>query len=116
MPGPVTVSRELMDSVSGAATGLRDRATGAARDAGQHALSQGQNVVGGAIDRGSQLAHGAVDQAASAAQGALGGAAGGDPADAKAAADEMYDEVLQRLRRDLVVELEQSGHLLRDNP
>jgi hypothetical protein len=29
-------------------------------------------------------------------------------------ADEIYEEVLQRLRRDLVAELEQQGHLLRD--
>jgi hypothetical protein len=29
-------------------------------------------------------------------------------------ADEIYEEVLQRLRRDLLAELEQQGHLLRD--
>jgi hypothetical protein len=29
-------------------------------------------------------------------------------------ADEIYEEVIQRLRRDLVAELEQQGHLLRD--
>jgi hypothetical protein len=37
--------------------------------------------------------------------------------DAKSpSADEMYEDMLERLRRDLLVELELNGHLLRDNP
>jgi creatinine amidohydrolase/Fe(II)-dependent formamide hydrolase-like protein len=62
------------------------------------------------------VAHSAVDHASSAAQGLLGGGADANPEAAKKAADEMYDEVLQRLRRDLIHELEATGNLLRDNP
>ena len=37
-------------------------------------------------------------------------------ADARGGADpdEIYEQVLERLRRDLVAELEQNGHLLRE--
>ena len=57
------------------------------------------------------MAHGAIDHAASAAHGALGG---GSPEEQKAQADEMYDHVLERLKRDLIGELEANGQLLRD--
>jgi hypothetical protein len=114
---PVTVSRfglgDLSSAASSATSGLRDRAASEVSSLGDQAIDQGHHLADQAIDRGSQLAHSGIDQAASAAHGALGG---GSPEAQKASADEMYDEMLQRLRRDLINELEASGQLLRDNP
>jgi hypothetical protein len=114
---PVTVSRlglgDLSSAASSATSGLRDRATSAAHDMGGHALDQAQQLGDQAIGQATNVAHGAIDHAAAAAHEALGG--GESPEDAKAKADEMYEHVLQRLRRDLIGELEASGQLLRDN-
>ena len=51
---------------------------------------------------------GGVDSAPATVSEAPGQGAAADP-------DEMYEQVLQRLRRDLIAELEQNGQLLRDN-
>jgi hypothetical protein len=70
---------------------------------------------------------GAGASAAASAPAPAAGNAGSDPAAAPGAGpggekkeeltpDQMYDYILERLRRDLVVEREQLGHLIIDNP
>ena len=59
-------------------------------------------------DTGSDAVADLAQRGADAAQAALG-AAKPDP-------DEMYEQVLERLRRDLIHELELHGHLLRHHP
>jgi hypothetical protein len=110
---PVTVSRmpSLADATS-AVSGLRDQAVDAGRGAVDHGVQQAQQLGDQAIEHGSQYAHDAVDHATSAVRDATGLGAG-SPEDAKAKADEMYEEMLRRLRRDLLTELEGGGHLLR---
>ena len=68
----------------------------------------------GMANQGMAAAQGVAGQAqdAAAALDHPAGAAAGAPADA----EEMYEQVVERLRRDLIAELEQNGHLLRDHP
>ncbi|MGH2969517.1 MAG: hypothetical protein ACRDK0_10700, partial [Solirubrobacteraceae bacterium] len=68
---------------------------------------RGLETARGVADRGLDAARGAAEGVLGDLTGALGGKQ--DP-------DELYEQVLERLRRDLVAELEQSGHLLRDHP
>jgi hypothetical protein len=101
---PVSVSRFLDDipSASSAMGGLRDSAASAASGL----ADRGMAAAEGLADRGVAAAQDAAQQGLDAAASALGGQ---DP-------DEIYEKVLERLRRDLVVELEQNGHLIRDHP
>jgi uncharacterized protein YjbJ (UPF0337 family) len=93
---PVTVSRSIFDdataAVSGAAheaaEGLQDRAEGAVADAGEAV---------------QQHAGAALDQARSAAAGAIQGAMGGAQPDI----DKQFDDLLDRLKRELLIEQEQ---------
>jgi hypothetical protein len=97
---------DVGDRARGAAADLADRARSEAGELGDRAVSEGQQLV----DRGAAAAHGAVDRAAGAANELLGGT----PEEQKAKANEMYDLVLQQLKRDLLHELEATGHLTRD--
>jgi hypothetical protein len=99
----------LGDRALGAAEGLGDRALGAAEGLGDRALAAGEGLA----DQGLAMAQGAAGNALDSAAGALGLPTG---AGGKQDPEEAYEEVLRRLRRDLVAELEQNGHLLRDNP
>jgi hypothetical protein len=127
---PVTMSRFLdnplggiADSARSAAGGAVDSARGAATDAigsargaADDAIGSARGAAGDAIGSARGAAGDAVQSAGSAAQGVLGAAAGALGPGDKPDADEMYEQVLQRLRRDLVAELEQNGLLLRDHP
>jgi hypothetical protein len=114
----VTVARDFLGDVRGAATnaasGLRDSAVSQGQGLLDQGREQAQQTAGQLVDSGAQYAHGIVDQGASAVRDAVGAPAGASsPEDQKAKADEMYDEMLTRLRRDLISELEAGGHLLR---
>jgi hypothetical protein len=111
---PVTVSRlglgDVTSAATSAASGLRDSAVSQGQGLVDHGREMAQQQGGQLVDRGADYAHGLVDHAASSVHDVVGG---GSPEDAKAKADEMYDEMLTRLRRDLVSELEAGGNLLR---
>jgi hypothetical protein len=112
---PVTVSR-LFDGAIGShrarAASAVSSASSAASSAASDVAGRGGDAVHGLVQQGQGMASQAIHGAADAVGDALGlpgeGAAGADP-------EEMYEQVLQRLRRDLIAELEQSGQLLRDN-
>ena len=90
---PVTVSRSVVD---GAMETVTDRGVSTVEGVADHGLQRAL------VEQGADSANGPVSEAPGApAQGA-------DP-------EEMYEQVLQRLRRDLIAELEQNGQLLRDN-
>jgi hypothetical protein len=96
---PVTVSRALVD-------GGGQGSAPAAQEGGVNALPAVQ-----------EPASSPATQALPAVQDAGAGAAHAPDPGAKAEQlEETYEYVLDRLRRDLLVEREQSGHLLSDHP
>ena len=97
---PVSVSRFIGGHrARSALQGVADRAT----DAGEGVADRGVAAVQGV---GQQ----AIEAAGSAAGDALGLPEQGEAADP----EEIYEQVIERLRRDLIAELEQHGHLLRE--
>jgi hypothetical protein len=94
----------LVDQATSAASGLADQGMAAAEGYAQQGLAAGQGLAQQGLAAAQDAAGGALDAVAGAV-----GAKGADP-------EEIYEQVLERLRRDLVAELEQNGHLLRDNP
>jgi hypothetical protein len=86
----------------------------------QGAMGQGMGALQGAMGQAEHAVQGAVGQAEHAAQGAAGQAAGAAEHAAGAVAkhdpEEIYEQVVDRLKRDLLGELEQHGHLLREHP
>jgi hypothetical protein len=87
-----------------AASGLVDQGAAAGRGLVDQGLAAGQGLANQGLTAAQNAAGGALD--------AVAGAVGGKAADP----EEIYEQVLERLRRDLVAELEQNGHLLRDHP
>ena len=71
-------------------------------------IEQGLHAVSGAASQATHLAQ-SVGHAAAGAAGAAAHAAGGG-----GAADELYEQVVERLRRELLVERERMGDLLGD--
>ena len=97
---PVTVSRSLWDQ----ATGMAEQAASSALDDARSAVTE---RAGSALDDASGAAHGAIDQARAALPGgAQGGGAG--------AADKQFEELYDRLKRELLIEQEQLGQLFHE--
>ena len=111
---PVTVSR-LFDGAIGShrarAASAASSAASSVTNAASNVADRGADAVQGLSNQGRSMASDALQGAADTVGGALGLPGQGAAADP----DEMYEQVLQRLRRDLIAELEQSGQLLRDN-
>jgi hypothetical protein len=107
---PMTVSRDLLGDVRGAATnaasGLRDRATSEVQNRGHQLADQAADYAHHQVERGESALHDAIG----------GGGNTSDEAAKKAEADAMYDEVVRRLKLDMLVELEAGGHNLRFDP
>jgi hypothetical protein len=71
----------------------------------QNLIGQGSEAASSAIESASSTASSAVDQVSQAV-----GAPGQQAQDPEA----IYELVVDRLKRDLIAELEQNGHLLRE--
>lgn len=88
---PVTVSRSTLDDIRSSAS----------------------SAAGGLIGHGAEAAHGLIDSGASAASSALGAAPPPAPAPPAPAAgmdvDEIADTVIDKLRRELLIERELGG-------
>ncbi len=118
---PVTVSRSLWDDASsyasGAVSDAREAATqqasgyaDQAREYASGAVDQATAAAGGYADQARQDAAGAIDQAQAAATGAIGEARAALPG----AADKQFEELYDRLKRELMIEQEQLGQLFHD--
>ena len=103
---PVTVSRSLWDQAEGAARGAVSDAgaavQGAVSDAGAAVQERAQDAV---ADAGA-----AVRERAGAAVDAVTGAAGSGAG----AADKAFEELYDRLKRELLIEQEQLGQLFHE--
>ena len=104
---PVTVSRFGLGDIQSAATSYAQDQVGQARAA---ATEYAQDAVGDARSALTERAGSAIDAASNAAKGALGGAAGGGAGDADKAFEDLYD----RLKRELMIEQEQLGQLFHE--
>ena len=93
---PVTVSRSLLDQAAGAAS---DYAQDAIADAG---------------DAVRERASAAADAATSAATNAVTGALPGAPSGGAGDADKQFEELYDRLKRELLIEQEQLGQLFHE--
>jgi len=139
---PVTVSRSLWDDAAGAASSYassaasqvrstassyadqaRDRAAGviddasaAAGDYASGALDQAQAAATGYADQAQSAVTGALGQAQAAATGALEQARGALPAALAnpGAAEKQFEELYDRLKRELMIEQEQLGQLFHE--
>jgi len=93
---PVTVSRSLWDQ----AAGMAEQAASGAVDDARSAVT---DRASSALDGASAAAHGAIDHA----RAALPGGGAGD-------ADKQFEELYDRLKRELMIEQEQLGQLFRE--
>jgi hypothetical protein len=93
---PITVSRSIWDQAQSAVTDY-------AQDRAEGALSEAREAV-------TERASSALDEAHQRAQAALGGAKGGSGGDA----DKQFEELYDRLKRELLIEQEQLGQLFHE--
>jgi hypothetical protein len=112
---PVTVSRwpDLPDvggMAQDAMSGARERAEGALSDAGSAVRGRAEGALDDVRSAATQRASSAIDSAAAAAKGMLPGGADQGAPDPDKAFEELYD----RLKRELLIEQEQLGQLFRE--
>lgn len=101
---PMTVSRSPWDNVSGM---VESAVTDYASDAIGDARSAVTERATSAIDAATGAAHGAIDQARGALPGGARGSGAGD-------ADKQFEELYDRLKRELMIEQEQLGQLFHE--
>jgi hypothetical protein len=89
---PITVSRSIWDQAQSAVTDYAD-----------DAVSDARETV-------TERASSALDSAHEAAQAAIGGAKGGGAGDS----DKQFEELYDRLKRELMIEQEQLGQLFHE--
>jgi hypothetical protein len=107
-----SAAQGLVDQGSSAASS----AVGSASSAASSAIGQGSDAVQNVVGQGAQAASNAIDSASSTASSAIDqvSQAVGAPGQPEQDPEEIYELVVDRLKRDLIAELEQNGHLLRE--
>jgi hypothetical protein len=100
---PMTVSRSLWDDARGAASGI-------ASDAISHASGAAHDAISHAGDAVRERAGSAIDTASQTVSEHLPGAPSGGAGDA----DKQFEELYDRLKRELLIEQEQLGQLFHE--
>ena len=118
----MTVSRSFLDDARSAASDYASGAVGDLREAATEQVSdyadqarqtaagyadQARETVAGYADQAQQAATGALDQARAALPGGARGGGAGDP-------DKQFEELYDRLKRELMIEQEQLGQLFHE--
>jgi hypothetical protein len=111
---PMTVSRSLWDDARGAASGVAhdamSHASGVAHDAMSQASGAAHEAISQAGDAVRERAGSAIDAASQTVAEHLPGAPSGGAGDA----DKQFEELYDRLKRELLIEQEQLGQLFHE--